>query len=523
MREFIIYRVDCAGNSSNCLYRTKTVITDKSSFQEAVTVDHVTAKYKDNYRSKDNFEEADCIPLDCDNDHSEKPEEWITPLDIALEIPDVAFVVSYSRHHNLPKAEKSARPRFHVFFPIEIIHDADLYAVMKQKIASVFPYYDRNALDPARFLYGHNATDVEFYEGNKTILDYLEDDDFINFDARTDEISEGSRNNTMSHIAGKLIKRYGNTEVAYQIFLKKAALCNPPLSDNELDRIWQSASKFGSKVMIQEGYIPPDEYNADYRLQPEDFSDVGQARVLSEEYANVLRYSPSTDYMVYNGSFWEESKPKAQGLSQDLTERQLLEAEGEIKKAMDELVKNGGMELLISVWQKKSAQMFDEKQSHAYERYEEALAYKKYAIKRRDSKNIAETLKEARPMLEIEQGCLDANEFLLNTPMATFDLRQGIDSPIEHRSEDFITKQTSVSPSDEGADIWLVALDTFFVKDMAFIEYVQRMVGLAAIGKVYVEALIIAYGEGRNGKSTFLNVVARVLGTYSGNIITGLK
>lgn len=53
---------------------------------------------------------------------------------------------------------------------------------------------------------------------------------------------------------------------------------------------------------------------------------------------------------------------------------------------------------------------------------------------------------------------------------------------------------------------------------MALIEYIQRMVGLAAIGKVYVEALIIAYGEDRNGKSTFWNVVARVLGTYSGNI-----
>ena len=44
------------------------------------------------------------------------------------------------------------------------------------------------------------------------------------------------------------------------------------------------------------------------------------------------------------------------------------------------------------------------------------------------------------------------------------------------------------------------------------------MVGLSAIGKVYVEALIIAYGEGRNGKSTFWNVIASVLGTYSGNI-----
>ena len=38
------------------------------------------------------------------------------------------------------------------------------------------------------------------------------------------------------------------------------------------------------------------------------------------------------------------------------------------------------------------------------------------------------------------------------------------------------------------------------------------------IGKVYVEALIIAYGEGRNGKSTFWNVVSKVLGTYSGNM-----
>lgn len=117
MWQFIIYRADCAGNSSNCLYSTKTVITDKSSFQEAVTVDYVTAKYKDNYRGKDNFEDADCIPLDCDNDHLETPAEWITPLEIALEIPGVAFDVSYSRHHNLLKDEKTARPRFRIFFP----------------------------------------------------------------------------------------------------------------------------------------------------------------------------------------------------------------------------------------------------------------------------------------------------------------------------------------------------------------------------------------------------------------------
>lgn len=518
MLNFTIYTADCVGNSGNCLYPNKMIVTDKESFIKAMKMDHVTAKYKGNYRSKDNFEFSDCIPLDCDNDHSDNPNEWVTPLDIALEIPGVAFAVSCSRHHNFPKGDKSARPRFHIFFPIEIVSDEQEYADMKRRIADAFPYYDTNALDSARFLYGNDSDEVEFYEGDKTILDYLEEDDFADFDASLEQVPEGQRNSTMSHIAGKIIKRYGDTENAYQIFLKKAELCNPPLPESELKVIWRSASKFGNKVSNQEGYIPPEQYNSDCRLKPEDFSDVGQATVLATEYRDILRYSPSTDYMVYNGSFWEESKPKSQGVSQDLTERQLAEAETEMKKAMDELVKNGGMEILVSVGPKKAVQMFNKQQAHAYEMYEDASVYKKYAIKRRDTKNIAATLKEARPMLEVEQRNLDADEFMLNTPTLTYDLRQGIKFPMEHRPEHLITKQTTVDPSSDGADIWAAALDTFFLKDTDLIDYVQRMVGLSAIGKVYVEALIIAYGEGRNGKSTFWNVIARVLGTYSGNI-----
>ncbi|WP_281075621.1 primase C-terminal domain-containing protein [Catenibacterium sp. co_0103] len=450
---FTIYTADCVGNSGNCLYPNKMIVTDKESFIKATKMDHVTAKYKGNYRSKDNFEFSDCIPLDCDNDHSDNPNEWVTPLDIALEIPGVAFAVSYSRHHNLPKGDKSARPRFHIFFPIEIVSDEQEYADMKRKIADVFPYYDANALDSARFLYGNDSDEVEFYEGDKTILDYLEEDDFADFDASLEQVPEGQRNSTMSHIAGKIIKRYGNTEEAYQIFLKKAELCNPPLPESELKVIWRSASKFGNKVSNQKGYIPPEQYNSDCRLKPEDFSDVGQAMVLAMEYKNILRYSPSTDYMVYNGSFWEESKPKSQGVSQDLTERQLAEAETEMKKAMDELVNNGGMEILVSVGPKKAVQMFNKQQAHAYEMYEDASVYKKYAIKRRDTKNIAATLKEARPMLEVEQRNLDADEFMLNTPTLTYDLRQGIKFPMEHRPEHFITKQTTVDPSSDGEDI----------------------------------------------------------------------
>ena len=46
----------------------------------------------------------------------------------------------------------------------------------------------------------------------------------------------------------------------------------------------------------------------------------------------------------------------------------------------------------------------------------------------------------------------------------------------------------------------------------------QEVVGLAVVGKVYMEAMIIAYGEGRNGKSTFWNTISRVLGSYSGDV-----
>ena len=57
-----------------------------------------------------------------------------------------------------------------------------------------------------------------------------------------------------------------------------------------------------------------------------------------------------------------------------------------------------------------------------------------------------------------------------------------------------------------------------FCGDKELIDYVQEIVGMAAVGKVYAEHMIIAYGGGANGKSTFWNTIARVLGNYSGKL-----
>ena len=68
-----------------------------------------------------------------------------------------------------------------------------------------------------------------------------------------------------------------------------------------------------------------------------------------------------------------------------------------------------------------------------------------------------------------------------------------------HNPDDLITKQTA-SPDDANMRLWLDALDIFLCGNSELINYVQEIVGLAAIGKVFIEAIIIAYGNGSHGR-----------------------
>ena len=519
---FTIYYSDVTGLPSNCNYPHKKEVIDEASLKEAISHDYVCAEYKNSYRSGDNFIGSNCLPVDCDNDHSDNPEDWVTPNDVIQAFPNVSFAIHYSRSNNKAKNGKTARPKFHVLFPIDYETDATKYKEIKQKVNSIFPYFDSNALDAARFFFGTKEGKVEIYQGDMNLTQYLNAYDFEEAEMNRIPdgfvIKEGSRNSTLSHFAGRVIKKYGDTEKAYEVFMEKAALCDPPLEDEELITIWNSAKKFYKKLSSQEGYVDPEQYNQEFNLEPLDYSDVGQATVLAREYEKQLRYSPSTDFLVYNGSYWEESRSKAQAISQELTTKQLEEAEVGIKKLTDLMLKNGAWDILVSVGPKKAVDLFDEEQKRVFKEYEAVTAYRKYAIKRRDSKYIYASLKEVSPMVEIKQDKLDNDEFLLNTPTATYDLRFGVDKKHEHSAEDYITKQTTIDPSNVGEEIWKAALNTFFCDDKDLIEYVQEVAGLAAIGKVHLEGLIIAYGGGRNGKSTFWNTISKILGTYSGNM-----
>ena len=104
---FTLYSADFIGNPGNCSYPHKTVVMDADSMRNAVSHDYVCAEYKNHYRNSDNFLSADCLPVDCDNDHSEDPKDWITPADVLEAFPGVSLAIHYSRFN---QREKNGKP-----------------------------------------------------------------------------------------------------------------------------------------------------------------------------------------------------------------------------------------------------------------------------------------------------------------------------------------------------------------------------------------------------------------------------
>lgn len=261
-KPIVVYTADCVGNAANCRYPNEVKITDEVSAKQAFATDMVCARYKNHYRSTANFEVANALPGDCDNDHSEIAAEWITPEDIADIFADVPYVLHYSRHHMRIKGEKSARPRFHVVFLIDPERDTERYAALKQRLLAAFPFFDANAMDVARFLFGTEDPQVIYHPGTTPLNEFLDDlENEQAFAGMGHTIPEGNRNSTLSRIGAKIIKRYGDTAKSKELFLQAAEQCIPPLEDRELENIWVGKQQLYVKMRKQPGYIPPDAYN----------------------------------------------------------------------------------------------------------------------------------------------------------------------------------------------------------------------------------------------------------------------
>lgn len=265
---FKIYYSNCIQQYNNCLYPNEVDVTDIESLKKAVSHDYVCAKYKDNYRSIDNFISSNCVGVDIDNDHSNNPDDWVISASINEMFSGVPYLVHYSKSHMKPKigkgkTEYGPRPRFHVIFLIDEITNAEEYKAIKERLYDYCPLIDPNAKDSARFLAGTTEPLVEYHKGTITLNKFL--DDVISekaFSELGEVIPEGSRNATMHKIACSLLVKYGISDESKSKYREAANKCNPPLEKDELNLIWKSAAKFyKNKVVTNPNYTKPEEYN----------------------------------------------------------------------------------------------------------------------------------------------------------------------------------------------------------------------------------------------------------------------
>lgn len=536
MKKFILSLTKVRQNPKNIVFADTVEVTSVDELKASCLFDHVGAVLRDGYRSNKDFVTSNVVIMDCDNE-DDNPETWVTPEKVAEDLPGVEFAVVPSRHNMLPKGDKEPRPKFHVYFPIRDCADIEAYVGLKDELLRRCPYFDSNARDAARMIFGVENPEVTVYnegEGSITVDDYINSNPLEPTSDSTTEhataslpvigdsflIPEGQRNTTVFREAISLFIRYGIGGEAIDKIFSFAEHCEPPLEESELNAIIESAKGYAEEIIKSDSYIPPEVYNRlKGEYEPDDYTDIGQAKVFEKVFGEVVKFSPETRCIVYNGVYWEESDEKARLLVHQLTELQMQDADSLLKFWETELKEAGaGVGLDEKLTTKQITSVLTAKQKVIYEQYQRAVQYKAFVLKRRGTFAINAVLKEAAPHLAIVVGTLDSETYLLNTPAGTYDLRAGADVVYPHKAEDYITKVTAVSPSDEGMELWEAMLDVVFCGDQELKSYVQQLAGLAAIGGVFAENLIIAYGEGRNGKSTLFNVIARVLGSYSGSL-----
>ena len=315
------------------------------------------------------------------------------------------------------------------------------------------------------------------------------------------KVTEGRRNEEMFHLAASLrAKGLTVAEITAALTEANKARCDPPLSKREIETICQSTGRY------ERGLIA----TTTDSVKPPDYSDAGNAAVFSRMYRDNLLYTDALGWLHWNGQRWERDDHKATAWALELSEKMLQEAKEENRAAL----------LQVAEATAKHEETGATEDADTLEKAKsQALAAKAYLTHAKNSRNavrIKNMLELSKPALVIKADKLDANPFDLNTPAGIMDLTTGRLRP--HERAAYCSQSTQTGPDDRGAEMWSGFLDTITCGDGSIRGFLQLVAGMSLIGAVYQEGIIIAYGGGRNGKSTYFNALGAVLGDYTGSI-----
>ena len=120
-------------------------------------------------------------------------------------------------------------------------------------------------------------------------------------------------------------------------------------------------------------------------------------------------------------------------------------------------------------------------------------------------------------LIPIQPHVFDKSLDFFNVQNGYLDLKTGVLH--EHDKDKYFTRISPVEYTDKSdCPMWLDFLDTIFDGDKTLVNYIQTAVGYSLCGSTEEQVMFILYGNGRNGKSVFLNIITELFGNYTANI-----
>jgi putative DNA primase/helicase len=277
-------------------------------------------------------------------------------------------------------------------------------------------------------------------------------------------IPQGSRNAALTSLAGAARRRGASREAILELLrATNATRCHPPLPDGELADIAQSISRY-----------PPQS-----PLLAANRTDLGNAERFEAFAGARFRYVHAWgSWLVYDGTRWQRD-PDGEAVR---TARDMLRT---MAAAAENLQEEGERDELV-----------------------------KHALESESSARVSAMLSLAQSLLPTAPEALDADPDLLNVRNGTLDLRTGELRP--HDRCAYLTRLAPV-PYDPSAACprWDAFLHRILQGNERLIGFLRRAVGYSLTGHCSEQVLLLLYGVGANGKSTFLETIRALMGDYA--------
>jgi len=216
-----------------------------------------------------------------------------------------------------------------------------------------------------------------------------------------------------------------------------------------------------------------------------DMTDTGNAHRLQDKFGHVIRYSYNRKKWYYwDGKMWR------------------IDETGEIKKLSDIICEDIKREGYQEQDEKTQADLI------------------KFATRTASSKGKEAMIKECQHLHGIPASPDDFDGYseYLNCQNGIVNLRTG--ELLPHDGNFMMSKVCYAEYDTDGGapKLWLKFLDDVTNGNKDLQKYIQKSVGYSLTGSNREQCAYFLYGMGNNGKSTFLDTISDLLGSYSANV-----